>query len=266
MTDWIFLSKNGQDKYVNMFAKGCGGRIVNTDDFHYEHSQHPIVLRGILKHKIMKRCWQDQRDFYYVDTGYLGNLPCPDNPMGWKIWHRIVKNDLQHSNIVPRPDDRWRRLHISLSPRRRGSKIIVACPDDKPCQFYGIDRDQWVDQTLSALKNLTDRPIVVRARVANRQHRTQIDPLCKILTDDAHALVTFNSNSAVESILLGVPAIVLAPTHAAAPVAGTALEQIESPPWPDQDKLYAWACHLAYGQFHVDELRNGTAYRILNEN
>jgi hypothetical protein len=86
-----------------------------------------------------------------------------------------------------------------------------------------------------------------------------------VLQDDVHALVTFNSNAAVESILAGVPAIVMAPTHAAMPVAGQELDQIETPFWAGQDQLHAWVCHLAYGQFHVDELSDGTAYRILNE-
>jgi hypothetical protein len=60
INDWIFLSKGGEDEYVNMFAAGCSSRITNTDYFKYEDSAAPILLRGILKHKIMKRCWEDK--------------------------------------------------------------------------------------------------------------------------------------------------------------------------------------------------------------
>jgi hypothetical protein len=56
-----------------MLARGSHRPPTNTDDFIYTHSREPIVLRGILKHKIMKQCWADSRDFYYMDTGYFGN-------------------------------------------------------------------------------------------------------------------------------------------------------------------------------------------------
>jgi hypothetical protein len=259
MTDWIFLSKGGADQYINQFAAGSGGCVTNTDNFEYEFSDRPIVLRGILKHKIMQRCWQDHRDFYYMDTGYFGNGVN-------KLYHRIVKNDLQHGDIRPRSADRWNSLRISLPKKsRKGRRIIVAAPDEKPCRFYGIDQQTWIRDTVAELQKHTDRPIVVRERASRRIDRVQHDPLRAVLQDDVHALVTFNSNAAVESILEGVPVFVTAPTHAAAAVGNRDLSQIENPAWPDQDKLYAWACHLAYGQFHVNELKNGTAYRILNE-
>jgi hypothetical protein len=263
---WIFLSKNGEDEYVNMFAHGVGVSVTNTDDFTYSHSKDPIVLRGILKHKIMKQCWQDGRDFYYIDSGYFGNQPNPQNPNGWKQWHRIVKNNLQHSDIVTRPSDRWERHKITLQPRRHGSRIIVAAPDEKPCKFYDVKYDTWVEETVAKIKQYTDRPIVVRQRAAKRIDRTHSDPLAKVLADDVHALVTFNSVAAVESVMHGVPAFTLAPANAASPVASQDLSQIDSPYWADEDKIHAWACHLAYGQFHVNELRDGTAYRMLNAN
>jgi len=266
MSNWIFLSKGGNDEYVNMFARGVGEDITNTDDFDYSASQNPIVLRGILKHKIMKQCWQESRDFYYIDSGYFGNQPGPQNPHGWKLWHRIVKNNLQHGDIIPRPSDRWDRLKIKLHPRRYGSQIIVAAPDEKPCRFYNVNYDTWAEETVAKIKQHTDRPIVVRKRAPQRIDRTHSDPLSKVLAEDVHALVTFNSVAAVESVMLGVPAFTLAPVNAAAPVASQDLSQIDSPYWAEEDKIHAWACHLAYAQFHVNELRDGTAYRILNEN
>ena len=140
----------------------------------------------------------------------------------------------------------------------------MAAPDDKPCRFYGIDRDAWIQDTVTTIQQHTDRPVIVRERDPSRQVRVMHDPLGQLLADDVHALVTFNSAAAVESILAGVPVFVLAPTHAAAPVANRDLDQIESPAWPDRDKLLAWACHLAYGQFHVREMKDGTAMRIID--
>lgn len=250
----IFLSKDGNDEYINMLARGLGQTPI--DNFDYAASNEPIVLRGILKHKVMKRCWQDGRDFYYVDTGYFGNGR-------WKEWHRIVKNNLQLIEIQPRPGDRWERHNIKFGPWHKGSKIVVAAPDEKPCKFYNVKLDEWIKQTVATLEQYTDRPIVVRQRASKRIDRIQTDTLAQALTD-AHALVTFNSNAATESVLLGVPVFTLAP-NAAAPVALQDLSQIETPYYPDRDKLYAWASSLAYGQVHIDEMKNGSALRTIEE-
>ena len=66
--------------------------------------------------------------------------------------------------------------------------------------------------------------------------------------------------------MYGYPAFVLAPCNAAKPVASTDLSQIDKPYYPDQDKLYSWACHLAYGQFHNDELQTGAALTMIQGN
>ena len=80
--------------------------------------------------------------------------------------------------------------------------------------------------------------------------------------ENCHALVTFQSVAAVESVLFGVPAFTSAPT-AADPVCDKDLSLIENPTPQDSDKIHKWAHHLAYGQFHVSELKDGTAYRML---
>jgi hypothetical protein len=80
-----------------------------------------------------------------------------------------------------------------------------------------------------------------------------------------HAVVTFNSIAATESVLAGVPAFVLAPSNAAIPVSNTNLSKIDNPWYPEREQIYDWACHLAYGQFHNSELLDGTALKILQE-
>lgn len=260
----IFLSKDGQDEYINMFAWGCDKNSISTKNFNYHDSTEPIVLRGILKHKIMKRCWKDHRTFYYMDTGYFGNERTENNPGGWKYWHRIVKNDLQHGEIVARPDDRFKKFNKTFTPwKKTGSKILIAAPDEKPCKFYGVDKDQWVADTVAKIKEHTDRPVIIRERAPKRIDRIVTDTLQQALDNDIFALVTYNSVAAIESVFYGIPAFTMAPTNAASPVALQDLSKIETPYYADKDKLYAWGCHLAYGQFHIDELKNGRAKEML---
>jgi hypothetical protein len=264
MNNWIFLSKDGQDEYINMFANGCNSIPLDTEKFVYEESTDPIILRGILKHKIMKRCWEDKRDFYYIDTGYFGNERNDSNPNGWKHWHRIVKNNLQHGEIIPRLGDRFKQFNKKFTPwKRDGRKILIAAPDEKPCKFYGITKENWLKQTVDTIKQYTDRPVEIRERAPKRIDRTVNDTLQSALANDVFALVTYNSVAAIESIFYGIPAFTLAPANAASPVALQDLSQIDSPYYADSDKLYAWANHLAYGQFHIKELKDGSARRIL---
>jgi hypothetical protein len=261
----IFLSKDGDDEYINMLAASRKSFPISTKDFVYENTTGPIVLRGIMKHKIMKQCWQDSRDFYYVDTGYFGNEKSSNNPNGWKYWHRIVKNDLQHGKIISRPDDRFKQFNKTFSPwKKDGRKILIAAPDEKPCKFYNTTQQEWIENTVNSLKQYTDRPVVVRERAPKRIDRITTDTLQSALDNDVFALVTFNSVAAVESIFHGIPAFTLAPANAASPVSLQDLSKIENPYYPDADKLYAWGCHLSYGQFHINEMKSGKALEMLD--
>lgn len=254
----ICLSKNKTDEYVNMFAQGSGFPI---EDYNYDFGNTPIMIRSMGKRKLIHDCWISGHTFYYMDSGYVGNYKSHANPYGWKLWHRIVKNDIQHSKIIDRPDDRWKRLEYPIESRKQGKHILLVTPSEKPCKFYGIERDDWVAQTVAEIKKHTDRPIVIRNKTIRQQRITKT--IFEDLTN-CHALVTYQSIAAVESVLFGVPAFTLAPTAADA-VCDKELSLIETPTLQDRDKIYKWACHLAYGQFHIEEFKNGTAWRILRE-
>jgi hypothetical protein len=264
MSNWIFLSKDLKDPYMNDFAKGCNTKPVDSNTFNYNESDNPIVLRGILKKKFMHKCWEDNRDFYYMDTGYFGNERTQSNPNGWKYWHRIVKNNLQHDQLIERSGDRFAAFKRKFNPwKKDGRKILIAAPDEKPMKFYEKDLEDWLTETVDTIKKYTDRPVEIRRRNKLRLDRLTTDTLENALNDDVFALVTFNSNAAVESVFQGIPVFVLAPASAASPVGLRDLSRIETPYYPDKDKLQAWGNHLAYGQFHISELKSGKAKDIL---
>ncbi len=265
---WIYLSKKGEDEYIERLARGAGVDPVSLDCFDYDHDPSTgLVLRGIMKHKIIKRCWQDGRRFRYIDSGYFGNRAHPRlNPGGWKVWHRIVENDLQQQNLIQCPSDRWERLDLVCRPwKRSGREIVIVAPDEKPCKFYNIDLDTWVNNIQQSLASLTDRPIVIRYRSRNviKLNRDQTNSFEQAIAT-AHAVVTFNSNAAVESVMNGVPVFVTHPVSAAAPVANWDFEKIENPWLADRDLVMSWLHGLAYSQFHNCELESGEALRILD--
>jgi hypothetical protein len=252
----ICLSKNLSDEYVNIFAKGSW---LPVKDYNFKFEKEPILIRSMGKRKLIHWCWQNNHTFYYMDSGYLGNYKSPTNPQGWKLYHRIVKNNVQHTEIKNRSDDRFKKLRLNIENRKQGSHILLVTPSEKPCKFYGIDKDSWIKNTVQEIKKYTDRPIVIRDKAPRPQRiiKTIYDDLV-----DCHALVTYQSIAAIESVLFGVPAFTLAPT-AADPVCDKDLSLIENPTVQDEDKIYKWACHLAYGQYHIEELKDGTAYRLL---
>jgi ribosomal protein S6 len=239
-----------------MFAHGAG---LSIQEYDTDYGNNPIMIRSMGKKKLIRECWEKNHTFYYMDSGYVGNYKSKSNPYGWKLWHRIVKNNVQHGEIVDRHDDRWRSLDYPILKRKSGNHVLLVTPSEKPCKFYGIDRDTWVNETVAEIKKYTDRPIVIRDKAVRQQriNKTIFEDL-----ENCHALVTYQSIAAVESVLHGVPAFTLAPT-AADPVGDKDLSLIETPTKQDEHKIYKWACHLAYGQFHIDEFKNGTAYTLL---
>ena len=236
------------------------------------------VYGGIAKRKHIHRHWQEKKDFYYIDTGYFGNFVSPGNPGGKKLYHRVVKNDVQKHWPENRPSDRWDTI-CKIDPRyqwngwkigrRRGNKILVIVPNRKACIFYGYDTEPyinnekpWLMNTIETIKKHTDMEIIVREKGSrsSRHYHSIFDAL----DEGIFATVAFNSIAAIESIAYGVPAFVSVPC-AALPLASTDLTKILTPIYPDESLVKQHCASLAYGQFTGEEIANGTAWKILNQ-
>ena len=243
------------DPLLQSFVQGAGGQISTWDK--EQNNMTPAVIRGITKRKQMDGCRDAGRDFYYMDTGYFGNGKR-------KLYHRITKNDVQNFGpIIIRPKDRL--AATGFQPRKfyRGTNILLAPPSQKLLNLYDINLEEWLQNTQDEIKKYTDRPIVTRLK-ATRAARLSDNTMEMALAQDVHCLVTFSSIAAGEALLLGKPAITLGP-NAAAALCSQSLSEIETPKTPTLDEVEVWAAHIAYCQFTEVEMRNGTAWQILND-
>lgn len=242
------------DPILQSFVQGAGGQISSWS--REEFTTTPVVLRGITKRKQMQACKDAGRDFYYIDTGYFGNGKK-------KTFHRITRNDVQwFGDIVDRPGDRFSNTGVQLKKMRRGTNILIAPPSQKLLNNYDIVLEEWLETVQAEIRAHTDRPVVIRAK-QGRSTRVNDDTMEMALDRDVHCLVTFSSIAAGEALLLGKPAITLGP-NAAGPLCSHSISAIENPRIPTLDEVEAWARHLAYCQFTELEMRDGTAWRILN--
>jgi hypothetical protein len=234
----------------------------------------PSVFRGVVKRKHIYQHWQDKKDFYYMDTGYFGNFASPGNPSGKKLFHRIVKNDLQKHWLEKHSSDRWQEI-CKIDPRyqwkgwkKKGRKILIVVPNRKSCVFYGYDLDPyvngekpWLTKTIETIKKYTDMEIIIREKGSRTDRQSY--SIFDALDEGIFATVAFNSIAALESVIYGVPAFVTVPC-AASPLAQTDLSQISAPAYPAESLVQDHCASLAYGQFTHEEIVNGSAWRILN--
>ncbi len=184
--------------------------------------------------------------------------------------------------------NRW--VATGLRPRDRVritaiGPVIYAGSSQKYCDFHGLgDEHEYAVELLRRIRKKAgkDRPIVYRpkpsftgARIVEgtifsrptgtRARDFHVGSLGDLLPK-AHALVTHGSHAAIDAILAGVPAIVLG-DGAARPVAGTDLEELRNDvlPFPDRERRFAWLSSIAWFQWLVPEMQDGTMWRFLRE-
>lgn len=276
------MKKNKQVYYfedqtiAKEIAPTCGATPVDTKYFRKnpsEFSNSLFLLRGITNHKYCEIIKSVNSNFFYIDTGYFGNINgyFENNPSYKKCFHRMVYNKLQNDKLTFRDDIRYKIIlkfienefevteQDFLKPWKKEGKYVLICPpSNKVARIFNIDNKKWIEETSSKIKKYTSRKIIVRAKPEGRSSRV-LDPIQTALDKNVFILVTYNSIAATEAIIHGVPALTLG-LNAATPVSINDISKIDSPIYPDRQQ---WLNNLAYGQFHISEFQNGTFWEYL---
>jgi hypothetical protein len=243
--------------FVEPFVLGAGGRMVTQQELLENHT-NPMVASGITKTIVPELARQRSLDWYYIDTGYIGNHE-------YKKYFRVTKNARQRTgDIVPYDDTRLRSLKLDRTQYSRGNRVVLVPPDKKVAHAYRIgSADAWTESTLQKIQSFTQRPVVVRQRPPSREVRQGSDRFDQLLRDDVNAVVVYSSNCAVEAVMHGIPVVVLG-ENSTQPLAQP-LEKIDALDDLDQDQLESFLRHLSYSQFTLKEMRSGYAWRMVKQ-
>jgi hypothetical protein len=153
--------------------------------------------------------------------------------------------------------------YLGKKPKQHGP-ILIVTPSEKPCAFYNITRDKWLEDTITEIKKYTDRPIVIRDKGLrpDRIKNNSVAMQCK--REQIHCVVTYQSMAALEALHYGIPAFTMAPSCVDS-VANKDLSQIENPKYPSEDDFLNLLCYLAYCQYTLPEFASGQAMRFIEE-
>ena len=265
----INTTKPRTQRYVDAFVKGTPGanKIYQFRDL-VALPEENLTMYGILagSGEIYKWCEKEDKDFYFMDHGYFTNAHNTPH------WLRITKNKHCQNILQERPTDRYEKhFKQDIKPwNKQGGKILVLPPTNAIANFFNAKG--WLDDTLKTLKENTDRQIDVREKPYNPT--VEIDHVGatvkvdkptthkdKINWKDYYATVTYNSNTMIASLANGVPVLCDPNNSAAAPISEKDFAKIETPLYGDRVALFS---SLAYNNWSLKEMADGTAWRMLN--
>jgi hypothetical protein len=164
--------------------------------------------------------------------------------------------------------ERAKKLAVRLQPWNQGNHILIAMQRSDSEQWAGLPpADQWLAQTISRIREHTDRPIVVRPHPRQKLPlmpgiRIQQPQALRGTYDEfdfrsslgrAWAVVNENSGPGTQSIIDGIPAFVGIDSMAA-PVANQDFSLIENPLMPERAQWLEQLCHT---EWTVNEIRSG---------
>ena len=186
----------------------------------------------------------------------------------WKVAVNNVTAHGYYGHLDNLDFDRPKKLRISLATQLQSKpNIILALQHTRSHQVANIpNMTEWVSNTISILRNNTDRPITIRP---HPRCRTLLPPLPHDVTVeqprpvantydnfdmhfDCHAVVNYNSGPGIQAAIAGVRPVV-DNTSLAYPV-GVGYADIEQSYTVDRDLWLTQICHTEYT---VEELRNG---------
>lgn len=255
-------------KFTLIASPGSAHQCEHQDALRHGLSAHGIESisspRGFSSTKYVA-CWGWRKgkelrsrghEVLVIERGYLGDR---------FSWTSLAWNGLNGKAEFPSPIDdggeRFRK-HFQLMPWKDGGEYILIMgqvPGD--ASLEGKNMLPWYELIAAEAKEKYGLPVKFRPHpMAIRRGMYQsprgVEVSVKSLEDDlsrAALVITYNSNSAVDAVVSGVPALSFDRGSMAYPVTGHSIGELVKP------SREQWAYKLAWMQWSLSEIRSGAA-------
>ena len=176
---------------------------------------------------------------------------------------------------------RWQQiktdLQIDVKPyRKNGNHILICLQRNGGWSMKNYDVMEFCHNTISKLRQHTDRPIVVRAHPGDKKSALYLRlnlPNVTVSTnpnidqdlENAWATVVYNSSPGVASFIRGVPVFQMDPEpnySMYGEIANFDISKIEEPALVDRQ---TWLERISMSHWKFDELKDGTAWRFMRD-
>lgn len=187
-------------------------------------------------------------------------------------WTSLAWNGLNgHGDFGVQPDDSGERFNANFSMQSwretTGTSVLVMGQVPGDASLQGRNMMPWYESVSVLAADAYGLPVKFRQHPAAAKRGYKQNPrhcgksfgeLHEALSE-AHVVITFNSNSAVDAVIAGVPAITMDKGGMAWDVAGHNIGDLVR---PDRTE---WANKLAWKQWRLSEIENGSALKNLVE-
>ena len=185
----------------------------------------------------------------------------------WKISVNNITSHGYYGHLDNLDWDRPKKLNISLATQLVSKpNVIIAVQHDRSLQVAGVNMSDWVKNTISTLRNNTDRPITIRPHprcrlmLNNLPSGVSIESPKKLANTydsydmhfDCHAVVNYNSGPGIQAAIAGSRPIVHA-TSLAYPVS-VGFADIQQPYITNRD---LWLTQISHTEYTLEELEQG---------
>ncbi len=211
---------------------------------------------------------------------YTGNQYVLNANPYWSVARGGLQAYGEHLPLYRAGSGRWEALGIDPKPwRDAGTHIVLAHQwSAYPWTHETPPRDRraWYWHVAESIGKVTTRPVFLKP---HPKESGDIEVICRDLEtrsggqiafrnqplpdlfENAHALITYDSNAAVEAVIAGIPVFTAGRTMAD-PVANRDLLFIENPTMPDRCQWCNW---IAWTQWTAGEIEEGLPWRTLVE-
>lgn len=276
------------------FYKGvsaAGNEAFLSDSYSYRPCDVAVIFgswkTGDIPHHNLKRdVIAHAPNFIVVETPLIGRQKVQQ--VLQDDWFRIGLNGfladegIFHDGSLHEPN-RWRLVSKSLDVKladpvyERSGPILIALQLPGDASLRGVKIERWCLDTCQAVREVTDRPIVVRLPQLERQWDPDLREAGSVTgvtfqTGSFENLVptllasfctvTYSSGLAIDSLISGCPTIAMDTGSFAYEIAPNNVAAVSGITLPRREQ---WLWDLAYCQWHSSEIEQGMPWVQLRE-